>query len=97
MTLRLMFRVREGLWWAQIASVTRIASGRDCGGQWWWARIPSVTRIASGRVVVGREGLLVFQAREVVVVGANLLRHSNHEREDGGKASQSRFERGRGW
>ena len=69
MTLRLTFRAREGLWWAQIASVTQIASGRDGGGQWWWARIPSVTRIASGRVVVGTEGLLVFQVREVVVVG----------------------------
>ena len=50
-------------------------------------------------MVVGREGLLVFQAREVVVVGANLLRHSNHEREDGGwqVKPQSHFERGRGW
>ena len=62
-------------------------------------RIPSVTRIASGRVVVGREGLLVFQAREVVVVGVNLLCHSNREREDGGwqVKPQLRFEQGRGW
>ena len=52
-----------------------------------------------GWYVVGTEGLLVFQAREVVVVGSNLLRHSNREREDGGwqVKPQSHFERGRGW
>jgi hypothetical protein len=47
-----------------------------------------------GWYVVGTEGLLMFQAREVVVVGANLLRRSNREREGGGWQATP-FERGR--
>jgi hypothetical protein len=62
-------------------SVSCFERGRGCGG----CKLPPSLKLRVGGIVVDRKSLpLMFRVREVVVVGANLLRYSNREQEDGG-------------